>query len=227
MKSYLEFLGKEREFDLPITKRGTKQRRLIRPVSMVEINRLREEAYHRKKRDGIIMDLLYWGALRRGEILTIQVNSFDWAEFFGYPTKYGKVRVRGKGKKDRIVLVHPDAMRTLLGIYFEKKIITNFMTPEEMIQKLNSMDAPLFKKLSEWQVWKIVRFYSTKFLKRDIRTHEIRHARATQLEDEGVSIKDIQRYLGHSSLMTTEIYLHSDEGKSLERIKKVSEKNKN
>lgn len=227
MKSYLAFLERDKEFELPIVKRGTKPKRLIRPVSMIEINRLSDEAYHRKVRDGIIIDLLYWGALRRAEILTIKINSFDWAEFFGDTDNYGKVRVTGKGKKERIVLVHPKAMKRLLGIYFEMKILTNFMQPAEMITKLNSMDALLFKKLSEWSVWKIVNYYSTKHLKRDIRTHEIRHARATQLEEDGASIKDIQRYLGHSSLTTTEIYLHSSESKSLENIKKISEKIKN
>lgn len=226
MKSYLEFLEGDKEFDLPVVKSGTKSKRLIRPVSMAEINEMRSEAYKRKARDGLIIDLLYWGALRRAEILTIKVNSFYWGDFFANPDEYGKVRVVGKGKKDRIVLVHPKAMQTLLGIYFDKKILTNFMQPAEMIQKLNSMGEVLFKKLSEWSVWKVVQYYSTKHLKRDIRTHEIRHARATQLEEDGASIKDIQRYLGHSSIMTTEIYLHSLESKSLENIKQISEVNR-
>lgn len=223
LKSYLEFLKRESEFSLPIVKSGSKRKKLIRPVSMVEINRLRDEAYHRKVRDGIIIDLLYFGALRREEPLSIKVNSFDWEEFFGEPNSYGKVRVTGKGKKDRIVLVHNKAMKSLLDIYFDKKIITNFMSPAEIIQKLNSMDAPLFNNLSEWSVWKIVNRYSTKHLKRDIRPHELRHARATELEEDGASIKDIQRYLGHASMSTTEIYLHSPEIKSLENIKKISE----
>lgn len=224
MKSYLEFLKLDREFDLPVTKTGSKKKKLIRPVSESEINKLRDCAYSSKKRDGIIVDLLYYGALRRGEILTIKINSFDWEAFFGKPTKYGKVRVTGKGKKERIVLVHPKAIKTLLGMYLDIGIITNFMKPEEIVEKLNSMDAPLFKKLSEWSVWGVVRKHSTKHLKRDIRPHELRHARATELEDHGASIKDIQIYLGHSSLMTTEIYLHSDEKKALERIKDLSEK---
>jgi len=223
IKSYLEFLKRDKEFSLPIVKRGTKPKRLIRPVSIVEINMMRDEAYKRKVRDGIIIDLLYWGALRREEPLSIKVNSFDWGEFFGEPNNYGKVRVVGKGRKDRIVLVHPKAMKSLLGIYFEKRILTNFMQPHEMIQKLNSMDAQLFKNLSEWSVWKIVKYYSTKRLKRDVRPHELRHARATQLEEDGASITDIQRYLGHASQTTTEIYLHSSESKSLENIKKISE----
>ena len=226
LKSYLEFLKMDGEFNLPIVKSGSKRKKLIRPVSMVEINRLRDKVYHSKVRDGIIIDLLYWGALRREEPLSIKVNSFDWGDFFGNPNNYGKVRVTGKGKKDRIVLVHPQAMQSLLSIYLKKRILTNFMQPAEMIQKLNSMDAPLFNKLSEWGVWKIVKKYSIRYLKRDVRPHELRHARATQLEEDGASIKDIQRYLGHASLTTTEIYLHSSESKSLENIKQISENKK-
>ena len=223
MKSYLEFLKRKKEFDLPITKTGSKKKRLIRPVSLIEIKKVSDLAYLSKERDGIIIDLLYYGALRRGEILTIKINSFAWAEFFGNPNNYGKVRVMGKGKKERIVIVPPKVLKTLLSIYLDMKIITNFMLPKEIIEKLNSMDSPLFKKLSEWSVWGIVKKHSVRHLKRDIRPHEIRHARATELEESGASIKDIQRYLGHASLTTTEIYLHSDEGKALERIKDISE----
>ena len=193
-------------------------------MSKSEIKKLRDCAYYSKARDGIIIDLLYYGALRRSEPLTIKVNSIDWGVFFGEPNKYGKVRVRGKGNKERIVLVHPKAITTLLQIYLDLNIITDFMQPAEIIEKLNSMDAPLFRKLSEWGVWGIVRKHSMKHLKRDIRPHELRHARATELEENGASIKDIQKYLGHSSMTTTEIYLHSDESKALGRIKDLSEK---
>ena len=224
MKSYLEFLKRDREFDLPIVKSGSKKKKLIRPVSKSEIKKLRDCAYLSKARDGIIIDLLYYGALRRSEPLTIKVNSIDWGAFFVKPNNYGKVRVVGKGKKERIVLVHPKAITTLLQIYLDLKIINGFMKPDEIIEKLNSMDAPLFKKLSEWGVWGIVRKHSTERLKRDIRPHELRHARATELEENGASIKDIQKYLGHASITTTEIYLHSDESKALDRIEDLSEK---
>ena len=224
MKSYLEFLKKDRDFDLPIVKSGSKKKKLIRPVSESEVCKLRDCAYSLKGRDGIIIDLLYYGALRRSEPLTIKVNSIDWGAFFGQPNKYGKVRVRGKGNKERIVLVHPKAITTLLQIYLDLKIITDFMPPAEIIEKLNSMDAPLFRKLSEWGVWGIVRKHSMKCLNRDIRPHELRHARATELEENGASIKDIQKYLGHASITTTEIYLHSEEGKALDRIEDLSEK---
>lgn len=160
--------------------------------------------------------------MRRAEILTIKTNSFDWAKWFEDPEQFCIFNVVGKGNKERSVLAHPQTIKFILEIYYNKKIISNFMQPQDIIEKLNSMDDPLFYKISEWKVWKIVKKCSTKALNRDIRTHEIRHTRATELEEKGASTRDIQRYLGHSSLMTTEIYLHSDESKSLERIKELS-----
>jgi len=53
-------------------------------------------------------------------------------------------------------------------------------------------------------------------------THQLRHARATHLEESGVSIRDIQNYLGHANIGTTEIYLHSDQSHSLQRIRELT-----
>jgi site-specific recombinase XerD len=44
--------------------------------------------------------------------------------------------------------------------------------------------------------------------KRGISTHTLRHCYATHLLEAGVNLRQIQKYLGHSSLMTTTIYLH-------------------
>ena len=96
------------------------------------------------------------------------------------------------------------------------------MQPADIIEKLNAMDNPLFSKMNEWKVWALIKKYSKKAFDHAVRPHEIRHARATELEENGASVRDIQRYLGHTNLATTEIYLHSDEAKSLERIKGIS-----
>jgi len=222
MKVYLEYLQKDREFSLPIKKSGSSKKRLIRGVSKTEINKIRDYAYSCKLRDGIIFDLLYFGALRRAEIKTIKTNSFNWQRWFYDPDKYCEFNVIGKRNKERTVLVHPKAVMNILDIYYKKGLLTPVMSPDDVVAKLSTMDDLLFPKISEWSVWRIVKKYSVMALQRDIRTHEIRHARATELEESGATIRDIQRYLGHSSLVVTEIYLHSDAGKSLERIKEVS-----
>jgi len=90
------------------------------------------------------------------------------------------------------------------------------------MEKLKSMDDPLFKHINEKTIYMIARNGAEKSIGRSIRTHEIRHARATYLEDHGAGVRDIQKYLGHGDLKTTEIYLHTDEARSLDRIKGIS-----
>lgn len=222
IKSYLEFLNKDKEFELPKIKTGTKSRRLIRNVSKVDINKMREYAYAHTLKHGFIIDLLYYGGLRREEITTIKVNSFDWNKWLENPEKFCILHIKGKGKRERKVLINPYVPKKLLEVYLEKGLITNHMTAQDIIEKLNSMDDPLFKKISGWGVWSVIKKYSTKALERDIRPHEIRHARATELENKGASTRDIQRYLGHESVKTTEIYLHSDASASLNKIMEIS-----
>lgn len=224
LKAYLEFLGKEKEFDIPKAKSGSARKRLMRPVTKKEIERIRETAYNKKKKDGILLDLLYFGALRRAEIRSIKVNSFDWEKWFENPEQFCEFRVIGKRDKERKVLVHPRAIRELLSIYYDKGILTPYMEVSDVIEKLSAMNDLLFEKTSEWSVWNVVQKYSKMVLNREIRPHDIRKNRATEMMEKGVPIKDIQIYLGHSSVSTTEIYLQSDASKSLDRIKLYSEK---
>jgi len=223
IRSYLEFLKRTKEFDLPLAKSGATKKRLARPISMNEIQKMIDLAYLKYVKDGILLDLLYFGALRRAEPISIKVNSFNWGRWIKDPTKYCQLNVIGKRDKERSVVVHKRVCEKLLEIYLRKGIITPYMDPNDIIEKLSSMDDILFKSLKEWSVWEIVKRYAKKSLHRDIRTHEIRHARATDLENNGATIRDIQRYLGHNDMRTTEIYLHSDETKSLENIKALSE----
>ncbi len=175
MRSYLEFLQRDKEFDLPHVKTGGKKKRLIRQISKVEINKISDYAYAKRIREGIIFDLLYYGALRRAEILSIKTNSFNWGKWFADPIQHMEFKVIGKGNKERKVLANIKAIKSLLQLYFNKGIINAFMKPQDIIEKLNSMNDPLFNRLSEWKVWEIVKRCSTRALQRDIRTHEIRH----------------------------------------------------
>jgi len=219
MKSYLEFL--EEDYDLPPARTGTIARRIIRPIPRSQIERLRNFAYNKLTRDGIIIDLLYFGAMRINEISSIKVNSFNWQEWFKDPEQFCEVQITGKGKKTRRVLISPRAIKSLLEVYFERSIITSGMQPHHIIDKLNGLEDPLFK-IKTWKVWHIVKKCSEDGLNWKIRPHELRHARATELESNGATTRDIQMYLGHNSLNTTEIYLHTSESKSLSRIKEIS-----
>lgn len=223
MKSYLEFLKKHKEFDLPERKTGRTKKRIIRPISNNEVKAIRKYCYSNKMREGVMFDLLYYGALRRSETLTIKTNSFDWDNWFKDPDEFCFFKVIGKGKKERNVLVHPDAIRFILDLYLNKGLINDHMNKEEIIIKLNSIDDQLFD-MGEWNIWRIIKRNSKHALGRDVRPHEIRHARATELLNNGASIRDVQQYLGHSNVAITEIYLHTKEKVSLNRIKNISKK---
>jgi site-specific recombinase XerD len=54
---------------------------------------------------------------------------------------------------------------------------------------------------------------------RPINPHVLRHSYATRLVERGVPIHDVQAALGHSSLATTEVYLHVDDSKLADRLR--------
>ena len=226
--NYLEFLHKEYEFKIPKAKSGSQKKRLIRSISESEINEVSIYCYKKSEKDGIIFDILYWGALRRDEITTVKTNSFDWQDWFNNPSQHIMLRVIGKGDKERKVLVHPKVPQTILNIFMKKGLINlKEMEGSDVLNFLNNADDLLIAKygsynFSKWKVWKLVKIYFRDALKREIRTHELRHARATHLADQGADIKDIQIYLGHASVKTTEIYLHRDTEEALKRIRSIT-----
>ena len=222
LKSYLEFKGLHKELDLPQVKSGTVKKRIVRPVSVEQYQKVRKGAYNCMAKDGILIDLLYYGAMRIGEIASIKTNSFNWDKWFKDPSQSCEIRIIGKGDKERIVVCDPKVMKTLLDIYFRRRVLNPNLDPNALSSKLSSMDNPLFKNPSEFSVWSKVKKHSLKALGRSIRPHELRHAKATQFAENGADIRDIQVYLGHANLSTTEIYLHTDKAKSLERIKALS-----
>lgn len=221
IKTYLEFIKRDKEFDLPKTKTGRTKKRIIRDVSDVEIKKIRKVCYANNVKDGIMFDLLYYGALRRAEITTIKTNSFDWKCWLSNPDEMCVFRVTGKGKKDRNVLAHPFTIKQILNAYLDRGLINTHMSIDDISIKLNSIDDTLIK-MKDWNIWRIIKSRSKKAIERDVRPHEIRHARATELLRNGVAIRDIQQYLGHATIQTTEIYLHTKENASIDNIRRIN-----
>ena len=78
---------------------------------------------------------------------------------------------------------------------------------------------PLFKMSGRnWR--KIVNHASKRGIGKSINTHRLRHSCATYLNSRGSDIMDIRDYLGHSSVKTTELYIHSNKQ---EMEKKIAE----
>lgn len=218
MKSFLEFLKVEDQFVIPKKTTGKKKKRIIRDFSKNQIKKVSEYSYRQSLRDGLIIDTLYYGALRLMEIQTIKVNSFDWNIYLEDPSKFCKLLILGKGKKQREVLIHPDTIKKLLDYYLKKKVINAEMSKDVIINVLSSNNSYLFKDLYERKVWKIIKRNSKRSVGIAMRPHELRHTRATELEKSGASIRSVQHYLGHSSPQITETYLHTTQTQSLKKI---------
>jgi len=216
MLNLLRFKGLHKTLDIPPAPTGTPKKRIVRSISKQEIDKLKDCLYAESFIKGLIFDLMYQGALRRDELPNVRINSFQWNEWKENPTKLCKLIVLGKGDKERVVLINPETMQKILNYYAEKY-------PDASVNSLANSSQFIFadrqkNQMSDMIVYYIVKRGSKKYLGRDIRPHELRHHRATELERLGVPIRDIKNYLGHSNLATTEIYLHKSESESLEVI---------
>jgi integrase/recombinase XerC len=146
-------------------------------------------------RDRAILELLYSSGLRVGELAGLDVNDLDIEE--------GLVKVRGKGRKERMVPVGSKAVDAVKSYVVER-----------MLGKKN--DPALFlnrsgRRLTERSVRRIVLKYARMLaLGGKVSPHTIRHTFATHLLHGGADLRVIQELLGHSSLSTTQKYTHLD-----------------
>lgn len=232
VKSYLEYHGIKDELKLPDKPSGSKTQRIVKEISLEQVKILRKCMYDIKEFYGILFDILYYGALRRGEIKNIKINDFNWERFFKEVNEEKEnvmceLTIReGKGKKDRVVLIPNSVILIILNSLFKKRIISKLMDDDRIVVVLSQRDSSLFKKpngkeMDGWTIWAMVGRISERKVGIRIKPHELRHARATELEEKGLSVRVIQHYLGHSAPMTTERYLHSSTKKSLDKVREA------
>lgn len=214
---------------MPPKRTGAKKKKIIRDISQHQIDEIRKECYKKSKMMGFLFDLLYYGALRVSEIGKLKFNSFNWEAWFNDPSKQCELKLEmAKGNKDRIVLIPASVVKDLADFYIKAKKL-NPKTIDEYSYILSSSDNPIFKRqngkpLDKGTIWKKIKKLSLQAIGIEIRPHELRHTRATELEKLGVGIRDIQHYLGHTSPQITEIYLHTTEKQSLDKIQNILSK---
>jgi integrase/recombinase XerC len=146
-------------------------------------------------RDKSVIELLYSSGLRVSELTYLDISDLD--------IKESLVRVKGKGKKERITPVGSNAMTA----------IKNYL-PERISLKKKSQALFLNNRggrLTQRSVRRILLQYCrTAGLKGYPSPHTLRHTFATHLLHGGADLRAIQELLGHSSLSTTQRYTHVD-----------------
>ena len=149
------------------------------------------------RRDRAILETLYASGIRVSELVGLEVLSVDLND--------GVITVRGKGKKERLALLGPDAVKAISSWMSDRAAILERTGQDTTAVFLNSKGG----RLTTRSVGRLLAGH----LKRaglDPRTspHTLRHSFATHMLDAGADIRGVQELLGHKSLATTQIYTH-------------------
>jgi len=148
-------------------------------------------------RDRAILELLYAGGLRVSEL-----TSLSTSDLF---LDAGRVQVRGKGDKERIVPLGDPAIQALESYLREgrpnlARIGTRKSARNEAARLFLSLrGAPLTR---QW-IWRLVKAANS-----SASPHRLRHSCATHMVEHGADLRTVQTLLGHADIATTQVYTH-------------------
>jgi integrase/recombinase XerD len=169
-------------------------------------NRINSRKYKERIQDITVFELLFATGIRVSELSQLRSECINLST--------GLIKVRGKGDKERIItLCNKECLKAVreYNACFHK---TNTGSGYFLINRLN-------KRLSEQSIRFIVKKHAQLAgLERKITPHVFRHSFATLLLEQDVDIKYIQHLLGHSSIMTTQIYTHVNSERQKEILSK-------
>ena len=148
-------------------------------------------------RDRAILETMYSAGLRVSELVGTNDGDLDFVQ--------GLIRVRGKGKRERLAPLGRFAVRAL-----KRWLKVRNLSSDEN----SGHESPVFvNKFGRRITTRSIARMLDKYLKisgLDLKTspHTLRHSFATHLLDRGADIRSVQELLGHKSLITTQIYTH-------------------
>lgn len=166
-------------------------------------------------RDRAIIELFYSSGVRLSELVGLNMRDIDYDQ--------GLMKVRGKGKKERIVPVGDKAI-VAVKAYLEKRCEISRTNVK------NDYNGPIFinrggTRLSTRSVARILdKLVLSSRLGRKISPHTLRHTFATHMMEAGADLRAIQEFLGHESLSTTQKYTSVSVGRLLEVYDKAHPK---
>ena len=154
-----------------------------------------------RARSKALLVCLYSCGMRRNEVLNLQLNDI----------LYDKERIfvrKGKNYKERFIPINHYNLRILEDYIFDARM--DFKKASESDYVFVSRRNPkICGACLEWCLKQIIKSTNNEELQEQhITPHMLRHSIATHFLQAGMKIEDIQQFLGHSSLESTQIYTH-------------------
>ncbi len=152
-------------------------------------------------RDRAVLELMYATGLRVSEASALKLSQVDLSG--------ATLRVYGKGSKERMVPIGQKAIAS----------VRRYLDKVRSEGKVPAASEPLFinrqgKALSRQAIWGLLKKYAKKEgVRKVVYPHILRHSFATHLLEGGADLRVVQELLGHSDIVTTQIYTHVDKSR--------------
>ncbi|MBA3919370.1 MAG: tyrosine recombinase XerC [Gemmatimonas sp.] len=159
-----------------------------------------------------MLELFYSSGLRLSELRGVDLTDLDLVS--------QQVKVRGKGRKERIVPVGDHARQALRNYLVKRDVLLAKLAGSSRARLargavfLSERGARISARAVQHAMVGLMQAVSEGA---DLTTHSLRHTFATHLVDAGADLRAVQELLGHASISTTQIYTHT----SVDRLKKV------
>ena len=174
-------------------------KKLPRVPTMEELNGLLDTSLPENAafpaRDRAIVELLYGCGLRNSELVGIQLDDIAWSNEL--------MRVRGKGKKERLVPLGDPAAAAIRDYLPERQRVLDACRRSSTALLINLRGGALTTR-SVRRIVKAIAVASG--LSPDVHPHTLRHAFGTHMLEQGADLRAIQELLGHQRLSTTQRY---------------------
>jgi integrase/recombinase XerC len=213
LKSFFKYLVKKGHLErnpAEFIQTPKKEKYIPTFLTVDEVFTILEQSFPDEKmglRNRAMLELLYSSGIRRAELIGLNRSDVDFSQAL--------IKVRGKGKKERIVPLGAQALKTMAE-YQERRAVES--APADKYEQ----EQPFFsnkkgERLNPRTISRIVdHMAALGGVNRKISPHVFRHTFATHLLDGGADLRAIQEMLGHESLSTTQKYTSVSMAKLME-----------